>query len=707
MIFRPPGEGGAAPIPRLNPPSAVGVAGAGVGEPKPDDGAGAPNWNGAAGAADDEGAPKEKPDDAGAGAAAEGAPNEKEAGEAVGVDEPEPDAPNEKGAAAGADGVEAEPKPEDAAGAPKPFAGAAAPKPVDGALLPAPKPVAAGVDDGAPKENPDVVDAPKPGLGAGDEPKAGVVEVFDDPKPVAGAAGVEPDPNPPDGGVEVEPKPAPVELDPKPVPVLAPNPVDAGLAAPNENPALGAAAVEDDEPKPVDGVDDDAPKPEPPEPKPPEAGAAVAGGVEVLPKLKVDVDVAGGVGAGADEAPNENAALGFSASLAGPPNENPPEPEPRPGVSAGARLGDADLLSDLPKLKPPEAGAEVDAEVDPKLKAGLSPLAVPLVAGAEGAPKENGLSAGFSAAFAGAPKLNEVAWAGLSTAGAEDPKFRGLGSILSAAGVVEADGAPKLNGVLGASAFAASLLAVAGVDPKLNRGLGSAGLSVGLEGAPKQKAGFGSAGFSAAGGGVDDGVPKLNGVFGASALASGAGDALPKSKGAAGFSAGLSPNENGAGFVISCGFMPKSSAGGGVETRGGVDEAKKFGTDPSAAGAGAGAGIDGLPSPKIESDFAGGAKKFDAGGLPAGVVDPGVSVAEDEADPEAPVREKNPSAGGSRGAFSFSASFSFDCGESGSAVMELAARGDDARGRVLNPEPRRVSGVRPMAPASTESDPPV
>lgn len=351
--------------------------------------------------------------------------------------------------------------------------------------------------------------------------------------------------------------------------------------------------------------------------------------------------------------PKEN---GLSAEAAGEAEPFPLTGVPKPvGLSAAG-------VGVVPKLKPPVFGAsEGFAAVLPKLNGAF------------------GASADFSAGAAVAPKLKgafDVA-AGLSVDGAPNPPNDGL----SVAGAGVAAALPNENEALEASA-----------------GLSAAGAGTAEE-VPKLKPpDFGaSAGLAA-------GAPKLKGAFGVSADLSAAGvvEAAPKLNGpgttVSGEAVIVVPNENGAGLTDSAGGLaaiPKSRATTGFAAAGGgVDDAppKKLGTAPPDAGVDVGEGS--LPRPVEGLDN--GAKKLEAGGLPTGVVVPvgGVRAGVDETG----AREKKPP-GGDLGAVS---TFSYD---SGSAVTELPASGDDARGRLDNPELSRGRLVlRPTDGDGTDSE---
>lgn len=327
----------------------------------------------------------------------------------------------------------------------------------------------------------------------------------------------------------------------------------------------------------------------------------------------------------------------------------------------------------------------------PKLKAGFS-VAGELVVGAGGvaAPPNEKVDLGASA--------------GLAAAGAELPKENGAFGASVAGAAAGAWAEPKLKaGFSVAGEFEVGAGGVAA--PKEKAALGA---SAALAGAPKLKAGFSVAGASEVGaGGV--GVPNENGALGASAAFS-AG--LPNTEPPAG---GVVPVEGApitkvdvTGFSGALGAIPKSKAAGPAAAGAG-DAAfapKKLGMPPSAAGVAAGAGealllpkklgmppsvtagAEGLPIPRLD-DLAGGAKKLEPVGLLAGVVLPvGVRLLAGAAA----LSEKMPlAASGSVGA---GAGVSFLVwGESGSATMELAARGELARGRVEMP--MRLIGARP------------
>lgn len=203
------------------------------------------------------------------------------------------------------------------------------------------------------------------------------------------------------------------------------------------------------------------------------------------------------------------------------------------------------------------------------------------------------------------------------------------------------------------------------------------------------------AGFLAAGSeGVEEAPPKLNDPIGAGVGAgfeASAGLApklkLPKGAGAgAGVaSAGVDglPKENGADVVldVSAGFDAPKLNGVGAATTGvevpesGADlRPKKFGTSPeSLEGAGVGAaGAEGLPSPKLNGFLA---VSFEAECPPNKATEGAAGVGAFE-----PESEKNPFSLGLT--VSFGGAGALVSGESGSATIDPAAKGEDARGRL-------------------------
>jgi hypothetical protein len=205
---------------------------------------------------------------------------------------------------------------------------------------------------------------------------------------------------------------------------------------------------------------------------------------------------------------------------------------------------------------------------------------------------------------------------------------------------------------IGAGFLAAGSEAVEEAPPKLNDPIG-AGVEADFEA---------SAGFA----------PKLklpNGAGAGAGVASAGVDGLPKENGAAvvlGVSAGFgAPKLNGVGAATTGVEVPES----GADLR-----PKKFGTSPeSLEGAGVGAaGADGLPRPKAKGFLV---LSLEAGGPPNKATEGAAGVGAFE-----PEREKKP--------FSFGLTVSFEgagalvSGESGSATIDPAAKGEDARGRL-------------------------
>ena len=211
------------------------------------------------------------------------------------------------------------------------------------------------------------------------------------------------------------------------------------------------------------------------------------------------------------------------------------------------------------------------------------------------------------------------------------------------------------------------------------------------------------AGAGFAGSGALEAPPKLNDPIGAGVGLSAAAEVLPpapKLKLPIGAGAGLSelcPKLIGAASVFGASIGldvsdPKEKGVGAATTGVAVPELepdlfpKKFGTSPcpdSLVGEVEAGGADGLPRPKLKAGLAeppseveglGGAKSDEgAAGTGVGAFDP--------------EREKNPfSFGVTRDCAGVGA---FVSGESGSATTEVAAKGDDARGRL---EFRRESG---------------
>jgi hypothetical protein len=223
--------------------------------------------------------------------------------------------------------------------------------------------------------------------------------------------------------------------------------------------------------------------------------------------------------------------------------------------------------------------------------------------------------------------------------------------------------------------------------------LGGAALSSDL--APNVKEPIG-AGFLAAGSeGVEEAPAKLNDPMGAgveAGLADSAGLApklkLPKGAGAdagAGVvSAGVDgfPKENGAAVVldVSVAFGAPKLNGVGAATTGvevpesGADlRPKKFGTSPeSLEGAGVGAaGAEGFPRPKAKGFLV---LSVDEGGPPNKATEGAAGAGAFE-----PESEKKPFSLGLTVSFGAGALVS---GESGSATIDPAAKGEDARGRL-------------------------
>jgi hypothetical protein len=212
---------------------------------------------------------------------------------------------------------------------------------------------------------------------------------------------------------------------------------------------------------------------------------------------------------------------------------------------------------------------------------------------------------------------------------------------------------------------------------------------------PKVKEPIG-AGFLAAGSeGVEVAPPKLNDPIGAGAEAgfeasAGLAPKLKVPKGAgAGAGAGVDsagvdglPKENGAAVVldVSVDFGAPKLNGVGAATTGvevpesGADlRPKKFGTSPeSLAGAGVGVGAaEGFPRPKAKGFLA---VSVDEGGPPNKATEGAAGVGAFE-----PESEKKPFSLGLTVSFGAGALVS---GESGSATIDPAAKGEDARGRL-------------------------
>ena len=187
-------------------------------------------------------------------------------------------------------------------------------------------------------------------------------------------------------------------------------------------------------------------------------------------------------------------------------------------------------------------------------------------------------------------------------------------------------------------------------------------------------------------------APKLKLPNGAGARAESAGveaEGLPNAKGAAvgvvadASAAGLgAPKLNGVGAATTGVEVPES----GADLR-----PKKFGTSPeSLVGAGGAGAAEGLPRPKLKVDFLD--VSLDAAGPPNKGAGAALEVGALEPD-----NEKNPfslglttSLGGTGPLFS---------GESGSATIDPAARGEDARGRLAF---NRDSGPRAGTPKLAE-----
>jgi hypothetical protein len=222
----------------------------------------------------------------------------------------------------------------------------------------------------------------------------------------------------------------------------------------------------------------------------------------------------------------------------------------------------------------------------------------------------------------------------------------------------------------------------AGLAPKLkppNAGGADFSASAGFEveaGGAKLKPPDAGAGVLVAGGleaGSEGFAPKLKEPIGASFSDGGAG-VVPNEKagaaaliGSAAVSAGLAPKVKGAAAATTGVADPES----GADLR-----PKKSGTPPDSLAGGveaAGAGAEGLPSPKLNAGFL---LAFE------GAADPnsgaGVEVGAGGFAP--PEREKKPFSLGvivCLGSLGFCVS-----GESGSATMDPAARGEEARGRL-------------------------
>lgn len=229
---------------------------------------------------------------------------------------------------------------------------------------------------------------------------------------------------------------------------------------------------------------------------------------------------------------------------------------------------------------------------------------------------------------------------------------------------------------MGAAAFSSDLA------PKVKDPIGAGFLAAGSAAAPpnlKDPIGAGVEAGLAASAGL---APKLKPLDGAGDSVG--VDGLPKEKGAAvvvdSVAPGLgAPKLNGVGAATTGVEAPES----GADLR-----PKKFGTSPESLVGDAGAGAaEGLPRPKAKAGFL--AVSFDAGGPPnkaAAGGAAGVGAFE-------PVREKNP--------FSLGLAVSWEgvgplvSGESGSATIDPAARGEEARGRLAF---RRESGPRAGTP---------
>ena len=222
------------------------------------------------------------------------------------------------------------------------------------------------------------------------------------------------------------------------------------------------------------------------------------------------------------------------------------------------------------------------------------------------------------------------------------------------AAALSSDLAPKVNDPIGAGFLAAGSEALEAAPPKLNDPIG-AGAGAGFEAsaglAPKLKlpkgAGAG-AGAGAASAGVD-GLPKENGA--AVVLDVSVALGAPKLNGVGAATTGVEVPESGADF-----------------------RPKKLGTSPeSLAGAGVGVGAaGGLPRPKLKGFLE---LSVDAGGPPNKATEGAAGVGAFE-----PESEKKP--------FSLGLTVSFEgagalfSGESGSATIDPAAKGEDARGRL-------------------------
>lgn len=212
--------------------------------------------------------------------------------------------------------------------------------------------------------------------------------------------------------------------------------------------------------------------------------------------------------------------------------------------------------------------------------------------------------------------------------------------------------APKLNEPIGAGFLAAGSDAVEAAPPKLNEPIG-AGVDAGFEASaglePKLKLPNGAgAGVGVASAGVD-GLPKENGA--AFVLEVSVGFGAPKLKGVGAATTGVEVPESGADFLP-----------------------KKLGTSPdSLAGAGVGAaGPEGLPRPKLKVFLE---LSLDEGGPPNKATEGAAGAGALE-----PESEKNPFSLGLTA--SFGGAGALVSGESGSATIDPAAKGEDARGRL-------------------------
>ena len=217
---------------------------------------------------------------------------------------------------------------------------------------------------------------------------------------------------------------------------------------------------------------------------------------------------------------------------------------------------------------------------------------------------------------------------------------------------MSSDLAPKVKDPIGAGFLAAGSEAVEEAPPKLNDPIG-AGAEAGFEASagltPKLKLPKGAgAGAGVASAGVD-GLPKENGA--AVVLDVSVGFGAPKLKGVGAATTGVEAPESGADF-----------------------RPKKFGTSPeSLVGAGVGAaGAGGLPRPKLNGFLL---LSVEAGGPPNKATEGAAGVGAFE-----PLSEKKPFSLGLT--VSFGGAGALVSGESGSATIDPAAKGDDARGRL-------------------------